>query len=136
MRSRAELDAHATAFVKDMLAGIGQVTDLGDGLLQVTEKPPEIEPPPNMRFADIKPGDRMRRLKGREVGQVRVFIDGAEQTLDRTLPLMDLEVDCRKNEYLGNTTTRFNGSFKGGMIKLEFKVTTRATLRRSARVPA
>lgn len=115
MKTQAELDARATAFVKNMLDGIGQVTDLGDGLLHVTEKPPEIEPPPGVSFAD-KP---MRRFKGSEVS-VTVIIDGEPQS--SIGPFIDLKTEVLNNAYLGEISTRYDSLFKGCVMSMELKL--------------
>jgi hypothetical protein len=121
MRSQAELDALGTAFVKDMLAGIGEVSDLGGGLLQVTEKPPESDLQPNVTW-----NDRKDRLKGHDVS-VQLFIDG--KPAERLGPFVSIEAELRDNDYLGKTTTKYNSIFKGCVMKCEWKLTSKHGLR-------
>ncbi len=104
----------------EMLGGIGTVSDLGEGLLQVTEQPPEIELPPNVTWHD-----RKDRLKGREVS-VQLIIDGKPQA---NIGPITIDTEIKLNDYLGETTTDFDSVFKGCVIKLEGKVTSKHGLR-------
>lgn len=50
---------------------------------------------------------------------VKVFIDG--KPAERLGPFITLETEVRDNEYLGETSTRYDSPFKGKM-SLEFKL--------------